>query len=239
VRAKVKLHLKIIRWPLVLLFYTAVLLCIRNPIRGEFIPLGLTRGEVRGEVDYIAFSRWLLMMAAPVLVNGWYLERVSRIEIFVRLRMRGLSLYRLFLLCGCMANSAVWALFLSAVVLRSLGYAAAGRQLLLMLPNLLMWACLTAALFIRMKRAPWTGVLCIGIVGGTFLLGGHIPGAEKFMPAIWGMLCRSSYWGEGGIPAGYMVLMSVFLGLVLIAITSPPPLNFGKGVQTNGNHHNK
>jgi len=148
VRAKVKLHLKIMRWPLVLLFYAAVLLCVRVPVHGEFIPLGLTRGEVRGEIDYIVFSRWLLMMAAPILVNGWYLERVSGIEIFVRLRMKSLSRYRLFLLCGCMANSAVWALFIAVVVL-------------------------------------------------------------------------------------------VFLGLIFVAVTSPPPLNFRKGVQTNGNHHNK
>lgn len=205
------LHLKIIRWPIVAVFYIAVVLCSLEPAGGEFVIFGLEKALSPVAVNYAAFSRWLLMMCVPVLVNGYYLERCVTLETFIRLRMRKRSQFSIFMTCGCVFNSVIWALSLYAGGVLKFGAASMAGQLILLLPNLLFWTALTVRAYLGLGRAPWSGPLCVAIIGCAHLLGEYVPALERFMPSAWGMRCRSSFDSGGYISALYMITMSVLL----------------------------
>lgn len=211
-----RIYLKTICWPIVAVVYGVVLFCILAPVSGKYIIFGLERGQMPGEIDYRAFSRWLMMICAPILVNGWYLERSTKIEIFIRLRMKKRTQFSLFLIYGCMFNSAIWALVLCIAVMVKFGALIAVEQLFLLLPNLMLWSSVMVVLSLMQRGAAWSGLLCIGIIGGTYLIGEYVPALELFMPSLWGMLYRSNIYIDTGWSALYMVFMSTLLSSIFV-----------------------
>lgn len=212
-----KLYPKSFRWPFVAAYLIVILYFVNRPARGEYIVFGLDRTMGEG-VNYIALSRWLLLMCTPLVLNGVYFEKITQLETFICVRMKKLSEFRILLLIGAILNSLLWAvcLFIGAVFKSSFKFALS--QFVLSATNLAMWSAAEVILYLRFVRASWSGILSIGIVGGAYLLSEYIPILERFSPAIWGMLCRSKVYYKNGYQMLYMLLMNIFICVILAVI---------------------
>lgn len=217
-KAVSRMYLKTVCWPLAVIAYVVVLLCVLAPVNSQYIVFGLKKSQELGAVNYVAFSRWLLMICAPILVNGWYLERSKKIKIFVILRMKRRTQFKLFLIFGCMFNSAIWALVICIAVMVRFGAIIAAEQLLLLLPNLLLWSSVMVFLYLMQRGAAWSGLLCIGIIGGTYLIGEYLPALDMFMPSLWGMVYRSNIYINTGWSVVYMMIMSTLMCLIFVFV---------------------
>lgn len=215
-KAAYRIYLKTVCWPLAVIAYVVVILCVLAPVNSQYIVFGLEKSQGQGALNYVAFSRWLMMMCAPILVNGWYLERSTKIKSFLLLRMKKRIQFKLFLIFGCMCNSAIWALVICIAVIVKFGALIAMVQLLLLLPNLLLWSSVMVFLYLMQRGAGWSGLLCIGTIGGTYLIGEYLPALDMFMPSLWGMVYRSNIYINTGWSVVYMVIMSTLMCLIFV-----------------------
>ena len=207
--------MKMIRWPAVAVFYLAVLFLIREPVHGNYIFMGIPAAAVRGEVDYLAFSRWLLMMSAPILASGFFLERSSRIELFARLRMKDRKQWNIRQLSAGVAIATTWALSLGLLSVFCVGMETAVQVFLLLWLSFVLENFLLMSVFLLSGKAAWSGVISILLTGGLFLFGEHVHGVGRYLPTMWGMFCRSAH----DQPDGYSFWLSIIL-LVLANLLS-------------------
>lgn len=211
---------KITRWPVVAAFYVLVLYCVSTPVHGTYVFLGITPAAVRGDVDYIAFSRWLLMMSAPVLVNGYFLDRSKQIEIFTCLRMKSMSKMSFCLLGGCAINSTLWVFALCIAALFKIEINNITYLISVLWPNFLIWMLIATIVYFLCNKAAWSGVIVIAVIGGSFLVGEHIPMLCKYVPSTWGMLCRSVLYQDAGYSLTYMITVNLLLCVICVGLFS-------------------
>ncbi|MCD7769463.1 MAG: hypothetical protein LUH36_05020 [Oscillospiraceae bacterium] len=153
---------------------------------------GVEPAVISGEIDYRAMSRWLLMMTAPLLTDGYLLICSHQIRLFACLRLGALLLM----------TTAPEALQMAAL----LGL------------NDVLWLMLLIVFYILTKGASAFDLLEIFAMGGTFLLGEFAPGIRRWMPCTWSMLCRTNgFFQDGGSIVSYAV-MSGGMALLLLGV---------------------
>ena len=50
--------------------------------------LGIIPAQIPGEIDYVVLSRWLAMMAMPLLINGYFLSQCREVELLTLLHLK-------------------------------------------------------------------------------------------------------------------------------------------------------
>lgn len=212
------LYVKSICWPALVIYYGMVLCFVNVPIGEQYVIFGLDNSVIEG-VDYLAFSRWLLLMCAPLVVNGVYLERVTLIDTFIYLRTGKMSRFNTFMIVGTVISSSLWAICLFFLAVHRSGVKFASLQLILSVTNYSMWSTAQVLLYLLSARASWSGILVIGMISGAYLVGEYLPGFEKYSPALWGMLYRSNIYHENGYSLLYMTVMNVAVFAILVCIS--------------------
>lgn len=179
---------------------------------------GVEPAMIFGEVNYLAFSRWLLLMSAPILIDGYLLLRAQKARLYVSLRMKNHAEWYSYALTLCLLNTLYWSVLLLPGVLFALPAEEAVSVWLLLLFNNFVWLMLTLLLSIMMKGSPTFGVVAILILGVSFLLGEFVPRLRPWTPGTWSMMCRTAeYWSGGGSVPGYLGA-SAMLALVLFGV---------------------
>lgn len=179
---------------------------------------GVEPAVISGEIDYRAMSRWLLMMTAPLLADGYLLLRSHQIRLFACLRLGGLPRWNGHQLLLCLGNTLFWGLLRLGVLLLMTTAPEALKMAVLLGLNDVLWLLLMMAFYILTKGASAFGLLEIFSMGGTFLLGEFAPNIRRWMPCTWSMLCRTKgFFQDGGSIISYAV-MSGGMALLLLGL---------------------
>lgn len=177
---------------------------------------------MEGGLDAIVFGKWLLVVEAPILVNGIILERGSRIELFSRLRMKKRTSFQTKMMVACVVSGVIWVAVLTVGVMWFKGGRTALHMIFLVIFNIFMWETMQVMIYYCFKNAFWSGVAILLINGGSCLAGLYIKPVFQYMPAAWGMLCRSSLWMESvDILIRYenMIVASISVTVICVIIT--------------------
>lgn len=201
------------------------------PVRQESIFLGIPPAEVIGEIDLMQVGKWTALCSVPLLANGVILERSHQIELFSVLRVKK----RLFLrgreVYACVACTFAWAVGVFGVSAWQLGSSKAIRIFFLLLPNLLLWDGISLVSYALCKRTAWSGGISLALIGGSCLIGVHLPSWMRYLPSTWGMLSQTGpYNALGSLP-----LMSAASSLSAIVCYFVFIIYEGN---ENGNHRN-
>lgn len=184
---------------------------------------GMPKNQMAVGIDYFIFSRWMLMMSAPILINGYFLEQGSKVELFSVLRIKKRISYRLYLLLACCVFSFVWTCGITVGAAGIADLFTAVRLFCVLLPNLILWTCVQYAAYVFLKGAAWSGILTLALIGASCLLGEFMPRFYPFLPSSWGMLHRSAVYVSGGLGITAMAIRSlVFIAVCLVAIIDNP-----------------
>lgn len=192
---------------------------------------GIEPPMISGEVDYLAFSRWLLLMSAPILTDGYLLLRAQKARLYMSLRMKNHAEWYHYTLTLCLLNTLYWSVLLLPAILFALPAEEAVSVWLLLLFNNFVWLMLTLLLSVMMKGSPTFGVVAILILGVSFLLGEFVPRLRPWTPGAWSMICRTAeYWSGGGNALAYLgasaVLALVLFGVFRVLARSNPYKEF-------------
>lgn len=221
-----------INLPLIILLYlSALLLCVLLPQPNFEILLGMPQSDVAGDIDYLLFARWIILMTIPLIVNGVIMERSTKIELLSTIRYRSRRSFRESVLIACWFNTIIWVLvyiLLAAVFIHGTSILSFS---LVTASGFLMWATVGFALFYITGRKSWSGVILIFLIGGTYLLGERSPELAKFMPGMWIMTCRTTVCQKTGFAAIYFIAMN----LLITAVSGV--LLFRKGGKYGNNMH--
>lgn len=196
-----------------------ILVCILMPAHGSYVIFGMPQNQMALGIDYFIFSRWMLMMSAPILINGYFLEQGSKVELFTVLRIKKRKYYRMYLLLACCVFSFVWTCVITAGAARIADLFTAVQLFGVLLPNLFLWTGVQYVAYVFLKGAAWSGILTIVLIGGSCLLGEFMPQLYPFFPSSWGMLYRSAGYVSGGLRITEMTIRSlVFIVVCLVTI---------------------
>jgi hypothetical protein len=210
---------KIVNLPFSMVFFLCVLGCVLTPAQGTYVIYGLPESQGTQGINYFIFSRWILMMSAPVLVNGYCLERSRKIELYSTLRMKKISDFHLYLCYACAANITIWTSFISIGAIFIDTTKIALQLFAVLLPNCWMWGAAQCMLYFILRKAAWSGLLVIALIGGVCLVGEYLPSIYAFTPSAWGMLSRSATFISNGLKPSHMVIYSFLLFLLCTVIT--------------------
>lgn len=214
--------LQIINLPGMLFYYLIMSVYILPEIHGIQVVFGLPSQFMEGGMDGVAFGKWLLVVGVPILVNGLILERGSQIELFSRLRMKKRNSFRIKMLAFCVVSGVIWSSVLSVGVMWMTDVKTALLSFMITVCNMLMWETVQVMLYDCFKKAFWSGAAILLLNGGSCLVGLYRKSVFQYMPAAWGMFCRSSSWPEstdGSINYIAMIAASVGVAVLCILIT--------------------
>lgn len=201
--------------PIVILIYALALMICISPQKPDFsILLGIPPFYISGDIDYLLLGRWLVLVCTPLTVNGIIMERASYVETFSVVRFRNEFQYKKCIVGASFINVTIWAVL---YVISGIVYLNSSEIILFSLvvvSSYLMWTVIGAVLYFFFGKESSSGVVVVLLVGGTYLLSERIPWISKFMPSIWGMVCRTSTYEENGCAALYFVVMNLILMVV-------------------------
>lgn len=213
---------QLVNVPRMLLYYFIMAVCILPKIHGVRVVLGLPSQFMEGGLDAIVFGKWLLVVETPILVNGIILERGSRIELLSRLRMKKRTSFQTKMVAACAASGTIWMTVLTVGVMWFEGGKTALHMIFMMVFNIFMWETMQVMIYYCFKNAFWSGAAILLINGGSCLIGLYMKPVFQYMPAAWGMLCRSSLWLESAdilIRYEYMIVASISVAVICAIIT--------------------
>lgn len=205
----------IIRIRVVITLYIFFVVILSQPNDGNVIFTGLPPSQIAGEINQMLLGKWMCVICPPLLVNGFLLERSQKIEIFSLLRMEKLVHSQLRIIGSCFILTLLWAIGAFGASVLCFDIKTATQILILLTPNLLLWASVGLLSYILTDRAVWAGILPLAGLGTSCLLGAYFPAWLPYLPSTWGMLCYSV--GLGGPCQMYAM---VFLSLLFTAICS-------------------
>lgn len=192
-------------------YFIIIFLCTIFPTPDVKTVLGLPKAQIVGDIDYNQFSKWIVLICAPFLVNGLLLERSKLIDRFSSIRLHGRWHYIRNCATACVINSAIWVLCLSGWAWL-LGLRDFFSFFLIFCSNSLLWAILECAIYYFCGRRAWTGALLVIGIGSMCLLADRQPLLSNVMPTTWGMLCRSNNYQQGGLSIICMLFLNIFTG---------------------------
>lgn len=169
----------------------ASVLLLHARISGQNVVLGLERAQIPGEIDYTALVRWLAMMTLPLLINGFYISRCRRIELFSILRFRKRESWLTQMMLGCILITVCYTVLLVLPLLYNQPVQTILPAWLLLTLNMLLWTELLLLLNIVFPKASWTGIMCAAIICAVHVVGEQFPIISQWLPTTWGMYCRT------------------------------------------------
>lgn len=167
-------------------------------ISGQNVVLGLERAQILGEIDYTALVRWLAMMTLPLLINGFYISRCRRIELFSILRFQKRESWLEQMMLGCIFITVCYAVLLVLPLFFSHPVQVILSAWLLLMLNMLLWTELLFLLNMLFPKASWSGILCAAVICGIYVVGEQFPSISQWIPTAWGMYCRTDMGSING-----------------------------------------
>lgn len=213
---------QIVNFPGMLLYYFIMTVCILPEIHGVCVVFGLPSQFLESGVDAIAFGRWLLVAEVPILMNGIILKRGSQIELFSKLRMKKRKCFQAKMIVVCAVSGIIWVFALAMGVIKITGIKTALQLIPMAASNILMWEAVQVMIYFLFKKAFWSGAVILLINGGSCTVGLYMKSIFRYMPAAWGMLCRSSLWQEPAdefMRYGYMIVANMIVSVICVIIT--------------------
>lgn len=162
------------------------------PLGQEVIFSGIPLSQLMGVPDLLQVGKWTALCCIPLMASGVILERSRQIGLFSLLRVKKRSILRRREALACGACTAGWAGGVFLVAVWRLGLAQAGEILALLLPNLLLWSGVGLVSDALTRRAAWSGVVPLALLGGCCILEGRFPALAPFLPSTWGMTCQAT-----------------------------------------------
>lgn len=190
------------------------------------IALGIRPLQEGESVDFFAFGRWGAMMVLPIILDGFYLNNLKKINVFVRIRLNRGREYRMLQLSGCIINAALWSsiiVLIAKIAIKETIFPTAP----VILTNQLLWGIFYAFMNGIAKLSPEIsgGVVMIGFSVFHFLNEyGIVPLLAS--PTAWGMVYRSTKYIQTGITIQEMIMGNILIGVLfaVILITRPVDL---------------
>lgn len=171
------------------------------PVGQETIFMGIPPVILIGEVDLMQVGKWTALCGVPLLANGVILERSRQIELFSVLRVKKCLFLRAREVYACVACTFAWAVGVFGASAWQLGGSKAIRIFILLLPNLLLWDGVGLASYALCKKTTWSGGISLALIGGSCLIGVHLPSWIPYLPSTWGMLSQTGpYNALGSLP---------------------------------------
>ena len=167
-------------------------------ISGQNVVLGLERAQILGEIDYTALVRWLAMMTLPLLINGFYISRCRRIELFSILRFQKRESWLEQMMLGCIFITVCYAVLLVLPLFFSHPVQVILSAWILLMLNMLLWTELLLLLNIVFPKASWTGIMCAAIICAVHVVGEQFPIISQWLPTSWGIYCRTDMVSANG-----------------------------------------
>lgn len=219
-KAHINMYRPVLRWLPFMTIVFSLVLVILAPWKDNNPLLGIPPTLVQGNIDPHYLAGWLLMMAAPILVDGCIFAYVGRIKLFIILRARSWAKWYKYVFVSCLCGTLYWSLLQWLSLLLIEDYHIAVIAGLLLLANNTLWLSLTLMLFYLMRGES----LCIlGPIFGqgiTFLLGELVFSIRVWMPADWSMICRTNLFWEYGVDAWRYFILSAITAFVLLFLQS-------------------
>ncbi len=192
----------------------AAVLLLHTRISGQNVVFGLERAQISGEIDYTALVRWLAMMTLPLLINGFYISRCRRIELFSILRFRKREAWLGQMVLGCIFITMCYTVLLVLPLILSQSVQVILSAWLLLTLNMILWTELLLLLNITFPKASWSGILCAAVICGIYVIGEQFPSTSQWFPTTWGMYCRT----EMGSANGASVLFCIAANMGAVGI---------------------
>lgn len=206
-------------FPAVFLYYLIMAACLLPETHDIRVVFGLPPDFADGGMDTLVFGKWLLITEVPLLVNGLILERGSQIELFSRIRLKKKTGFRSKLTLSCMKYGVLWAAVLTVGATGFTDIKTASFLFPLTLSNLFLWEAVQVMIYFCFKKAFWSGAAILLFNGGSCVAGLYLRSIQSYMPAFWGMLCRSSQWSESsGLPMNYFYMIAANLAVTAVCI---------------------
>ena len=177
----------------------AAVLLLHARISGQNVVFGLERAQIPGEIDYTALVRWLAMMTLPLLINGFYISRCRRIELFSILRFRRREAWLGHMVLGCIFITVCYTVLLVLPLFFSQSVQGILSAWILLTLNMLLWTELLLLLNIVFPKTSWTGIMCAAIICAVHVVGEQFPIISQWLPTTWGMYCRTDMVSANGV----------------------------------------
>lgn len=189
------------------------------------IALGIRPLQEGESIDFLAFGQWEVMMVLPIILDGFYLNNIKKINIFVRIRLTGSKEYRKLQLSGCMINAAFWS-FIIVLIVKIVVKKIVLSMAAVILTSQILWGASYALVNGIGKLSPEvSGVAVMTGFGAVHLLNeyGILPLFAS--PAAWGMVYRSTKYIQTGITIQYMITGNILLSVLFAIILITRPVN--------------
>ncbi|MCQ2534137.1 MAG: hypothetical protein MJ172_06185 [Clostridia bacterium] len=185
--------------------YVAILLsCLFYPGNHLYILQGLKYND--GEINLFDLSRWLILLASPLIGNAIILDTLDKIEILTLIRIKKRKyLERNEILC-CSINVSVW------LVLISIFYAVFVQKnfvlwVLVFISHNMMLMIVTITIYRMMNKATWTLLAPTILFTFIFMIGEKTKLFAQCNPLCWGMYVRGD------------VVLKIILNIVVAVLT--------------------
>lgn len=183
---------------------------------------GIAPPAIVGDIDYVALSRWLLLLFLPLLMIGKLADKENSLIVYSALRVGGYRRMWRLTQWSVVGHAALYVGMFAAV---SLAYVlAAGEKTLVWRDVLLMVAlifvqigtiCSISSWLCEKYKNPAPGiVLMIFAIGLTYMLAQHVPRLRPYAMGTWGMYLEGR---TGAQSQGHIFAVSIFVQLALTA----------------------
>lgn len=199
--------------PVTALFYIAILIMVSIPTHGVNVVLGVPSNVFTGDLDSLLVGKWLLMMCAPLVVQGQLLENSQKIALFAKLRLHKQKYFRFHVLGACLLVAVVWSISLVLLTVFMEDWETAISVLCMLLPNSLMWSVGNVYLYYAFRKKARSGIMLLGLMGASCILSFYAPNLASILPSTWGMFTWASssrYFS--------MIAKSYLMSLVLLVL---------------------
>lgn len=179
---------------------------------------GMAREEFANDINYLALSRWLLIVAVPILIHSVLLSIVRKNIYYILLRVRNHKI-----VWGCILAMQIVVSFLYTVLLFLIKFICINTTLVMLVKafalfmvHLVFLLSIVTALFVYMpEHSNYSPIICLLFETVSFsMYQSGIP-CWCLLPGIWGMFYQSSIYFNGGFPASMIFILE---SLIVVAL---------------------
>lgn len=180
--------------------------------------LGIIPAQIPGEIDYVVLSRWLAMMAMPLLINGYFLSQCREVELLTLLHLKETIKWLKVKLFGCFMHTILYTAILVMPLFIFYEHTTAINAFVLLCMNNYLWMFIQIALDDVFPKASITGLVVVAIIFFTFVVGEQVKDYAFCFPTSWGMVCRSKIRSDGNVEIGWFLIANLLSILLCMSL---------------------
>ena len=178
-------------------------------IQADMILGGVARSLMRGDIDYLAYSRWLVILAFPMIVISLLAAQARYSFLFTLLRVGSIKRIWRSLCLTVLLHILLYVLLLGGLTMAFANarlQAASMTMLLLLFIHLSLVGVIALRLLLMRAHRTAPVVAILMVEGLTFFAAQRCPGVASFMPGTWSMYLQSSFSTGAGFPVNLVLL---------------------------------